>query len=195
MSLPYESGTEHQALRGACHGANRGIGPPKELKAVARIGNDEVAATGGRQSACAIPDRPDATPSPISLKGLGTGPGGRIKRGGGANMGPHIHERRPCRTGNWCERLGKDSAGLSSRVTSLLPNLCLIESHHARRSGAIVQRTRSKADRDKSATPPCELTGEARKRNAFVILGLAHPDRTADHRRHKEYQPESCRNS
>ncbi len=179
MSLSYGSRTEHVALHGA---RNRTKARDNALNAIPRIGNDE-AAGGGAQRSCAgaIEDRPAAGSSVIPDEALSTRPGRRIERGG-ANSGACGHSRREFRTGNWRGRHGDDSAEISSRVTGSVENPRLIEGHRVRRCGAIFWSRKPciKAERKESAASPRELAGEARQCDALVILGLAHPDRTAD---------------
>lgn len=88
--LSYGSRTLHQALYTARHAegaVNRTKACDDELNAITRIGNDEALGAGCHLScACAIEARPNAAPSSLILaKALGTRPGRRIKRGGGAN--------------------------------------------------------------------------------------------------------------
>src|SRR5260370_35635159 len=98
VRLSYGSRAELEVRHAARHG-NRTIARKNGLNAITRIGNDETVRAGGRQSACAIPDRPAAAPSMIPAKALATRPGRRIKRGRGANNGPGL-KIEAFRTGN-----------------------------------------------------------------------------------------------
>src|SRR6266851_4647682 len=133
VSLSYVSGTEHKALHAARHAegaVNLTKARNNELNAVARIGSDEADGAGVHQSrAHAIEGRPDAVASTILAKVSSTRPGRRIERGAGENTVRRCHVRRGCCTENWCVGAGEDFAGIASRVTSLLRNLCLIVWH------------------------------------------------------------------
>ena len=103
------------------------------LIAVARIGNHEALRAGARQNcACIVESRPDAAPSMMLVKAGATRPGGRMKRGGGANVGSRKIQSRKIRA-EMCvrrgERQGGKCAGIPDRVTHVVRNRGQFEWH------------------------------------------------------------------
>src|SRR5260370_21609252 len=126
----------------------------------------------------------------ILAKAGGTRPGRGIKRGGGADVGSlNIHSPREFRSVN-CYRGARqgarhagNSAGISSRVTSAVANRGQFEMYLLVQRGGAIDRLRKTliiAEREGSAGPRREVTGEARQWDSAVV-SRAHPSPPASH--------------